>query len=61
MPAAAVGTQCLKGADDLLDLLEAFAVCQCVILDDGLDFTQGLVAFQLHDFVISISEIGGLL
>ena len=49
MSAAAVGTQFLKGADDLLDLLKAFTVCQCVIFQDGLDFTQRLVAFQLHN------------
>lgn len=50
MPAAATGTQFLKGTDDLLDLLKAFAVCQCVVLQDGFDFAQGLVSLQLHDF-----------
>lgn len=50
MPAAAAGTQIFKGTDDLLDLLKAFAVCQCVVLQDGFDFAQGLVALQFHNF-----------
>lgn len=49
MPAAAAGTQFLKSTDDLLNLLKAFAVFQCVILNDGFHFSQGLVALQLHN------------
>ena len=45
MPAAAAGAKILKGTDDFLDLLKAFAVCQCVVLENGLDFAQGFVAF----------------
>lgn len=50
MPTSAVGTQLLKGADNRFNLLKTLAVLQRVILQDGFDFVQCLVAPQFHDF-----------
>ena len=44
MPAAAAGAKLLEGTDDFIVLMQAFAVCQCIVLENGLDFAQSLVA-----------------
>ena len=50
MPAAAVGTQILKHADNFFNPIKAFAVLQGVVLQNGFDFLQRLVALQLSNF-----------
>ncbi len=55
MPTAAVGTQRFKSADDLLDLLEAFAVCQCKHMTKNfLKQLHPIAALVLISFTINI-------
>ena len=54
MPVAAAGTQILKHADNFGGPIKAFAVFQGVVLQNGFDFSQRLVAFQRGYFAASV-------
>lgn len=50
MPVAAAGAKRLKHADNFLNPMKAVAVLQGVVLQNGLDFLQRLVALQFSNF-----------